>query len=540
MRTPSAELPFPPPARRVVDALPAGWSERWAELAQAVGVDPRARICVALSGGADSVYLLYLVALSSARPPLHAVHVAHALRGAASEEDARFCAELARSLDVPFARVEAPVDAGAGDLEQRARVARYRALCTAAVRANAGTVLTGHHADDSLESLLLRWMRGGDVATFAQIPARTELLARGALNPSARSITIARPLFALRREEVRAALARASIEWREDESNASERFARNRVRHTLIPALRTSCGERVDEHLRAFATAVEELERHCARWTSGLDWQAPLFAGARRGAGRANLGGSLRREILEALIGPLRRRALWRLLVEGTGRPPRAPALERALDLLERHEHGEVTLAGGWRLSLRPRWVHLDPPTPPRASRKGLSTSAQLTLPFEDALAPAERRADELACGEFALGVPGGVLLPDGRTIVAERVELPRGAGVPRASDAVELDAEGLPDRLCVRWIRAGERFHALGAPGARPLGRFLRDAGIPRHERAHVPLVCAGSEILWVAGVRPSDRRRVRPETTNRLRLHLRGGETNARPAATAPTDRR
>src|SRR6185369_17935129 len=83
------------------------------------------------------------------------------------------------------------------------------------------------------------------------------------------------------------------------------------------------------------------------------------------------------------------------------------------------------------------------------------------------------------------------------------------------------------PD-LWVRLPKAGDRFHALGAPGTKPLTRFLADVGIPREDRSRVPLVFAGDELVWVAGVRPSESARVGPRTEARLRLalHARVGD--------------
>jgi tRNA(Ile)-lysidine synthase len=75
-----------------------------------------------------------------------------------------------------------------------------------------------------------------------------------------------------------------------------------------------------------------------------------------------------------------------------------------------------------------------------------------------------------------------------------------------------------------VRWPRPGDRFHPLGAPGSKPLRRFLADAGVPREERSRVALVGAGERILWVAGVRPSESARVDRRTRRRLRLDLAG----------------
>ena len=74
------------------------------------------------------------------------------------------------------------------------------------------------------------------------------------------------------------------------------------------------------------------------------------------------------------------------------------------------------------------------------------------------------------------------------------------------------------------RFERPGDRFHGLGSPGHKPLRRFLADAGIPREERALVPVVTHGEEIVWIAGLRPSEARKVTSSTTRRLRLMLEG----------------
>jgi tRNA(Ile)-lysidine synthase len=98
---------------------------------------------------------------------------------------------------------------------------------------------------------------------------------------------------------------------------------------------------------------------------------------------------------------------------------------------------------------------------------------------------------------------------------------------VPTGDCTAELDLDRIPDRgaLRVRFPRPGDRFHPLGAPGSKSLARFLAESGIPRGDRPHVPLVTSGAEILWVAGIRPAQHARVRPGTTQRLRLELDPG---------------
>ncbi len=524
---------------------------RWAQMARAVGLAPGAPVLVALSGGADSVYLLPLVAAAKPRPPLLAVHVEHGLRGDEGREDAAFCARLAASLGVPFVRCELHLEEAGGSLEARARTARYRALCEEAARAGVGAILTGHHADDALETLLQRWMRGTDVHGLAGLRKRLVLegvstrpgaratrgdaQANERLNTTGAEIQVIRPLIAMRREEVRRVLRDAGIAWREDGTNQGSRFARNRIRNELLPAIAASCGPQAIENLLAFGAAVEALEERCASLTAPLAWSTPLHAAARRGPAEVGLGGTLSREKLLAIPSPLRRRALWRLLVEGTGRPPSANLLGLLLADLRSGRTTRHSLPGGWSLLLRSDLLHLEPPAryreelpreEPSDPASSSPTDPQLELPFAQRSVRSPAREVHPA---RRLDLPGLVSLPDGRQITAEIVYLPPGTDVLRSSESVELDARDFVAEpgwtappLWVRFPRPGERFHALGAPGGKALARFLADAGVAREDRGRIPLVFAGDELVWVAGIRPCESRRVRPDTEARLRLSL------------------
>lgn len=516
-----SELPFPSEPARAASAA-AFAPGRWAHLAGAVGVDAEEPVVLALSGGADSVYLLHVLAAARPRPRVLCAHVDHRLRGAESDADAAFCAELARAAGFESALLRVELEPVSGDLEQRARIARYRALASAASSFGASVIATGHHADDSLETLLLRWTRGAELGGFRGVPPRTVLApARGAeaLNPTDAWLRVVRPLHALRREEVRETLRSAGRAWRDDSSNASGAFSRNRVRHALLPALRAACSEDELVHLAEFARNVEELEDAFARETSTIAWGAPRFAAARRGPTELALGGSLSRAPIAALSEPLLRRTLHRLVAEGTGRRPSRATVDRVVAALRSGASGEHPLHGGWTLALRRDWLHLDPPRAvetPKPARGGAGRERQLVLPFDVERSPVP------VASSVRLALPGAARLADGRVLVAELLEPAPGTGVPRGLECVELDATGLDGELAVRFPRPGDRFHPLGAPGSRPLTRFLRDAGIPRRDRGRVALVCAGDEVLWVAGVRPAEPRKVGPGTRRRLRLTL------------------
>ena len=102
-------------------------------------------------------------------------------------------------------------------------------------------------------------------------------------------------------------------------------------------------------------------------------------------------------------------------------------------------------------------------------------------------------------------------------------------AAGPQGADGdatvVEIDGVGVQE-LRVRFARPGDRFHALGAPGHKPVRRFLGEAGVPREERGLVPIVLAGEEVVWVAGVAVSERHKVTDPSRRRIRLSLVGAK--------------
>ncbi len=186
---------------------------------------------LAVSGGGDSVALARLMAaqVSGAEDKLHIAHFDHARRGAASREDAAFVRELAESLSLPFHggrwRKSHGEDPGC---EASAREARYRFLRETAENLGARYVATAHTADDQVETILHRVVRGTGLTGLAGIPRARQL------SPA---VTLLRPLLEFRREELQAYLREISQPFREDPSNAELEFTRNRVRNVLIPWL---------------------------------------------------------------------------------------------------------------------------------------------------------------------------------------------------------------------------------------------------------------------------------------------------------------
>jgi tRNA(Ile)-lysidine synthase len=186
-------------------------------------------VLVAVSGGADSVALLHLLAeMKELNLELRVAHLNHRLRGAESDDDETFVRVLAGELGLPCVveavDVRALAAAEKRSLEDAGRAARRAFLLRTAAENGCRKIATGHHADDQAETVLLRLLRGAGVRGLAAIPPAT---------PDG----LVRPLIDCYRDELRDYLQTRGIAFREDPSNLDRSHLRNRVRHELIPTL---------------------------------------------------------------------------------------------------------------------------------------------------------------------------------------------------------------------------------------------------------------------------------------------------------------
>jgi tRNA(Ile)-lysidine synthase len=192
-------------------------------LADECAIEAGAHLLIAVSGGADSMALLHVLGRLRDRMSfvLSAHGVDHGLRTAAGAE-LDLAESLAKRLNVPFSRTRLRVTPG-GNLQARARKARYRALRASAARQGARYLVTAHHADDRAETVMIRLLRGTSRAGLSVLRPRDGQLLR--------------PMVRARRAAVREHLERHRIEFAEDPSNLDQRFLRVRVRGELMPLL---------------------------------------------------------------------------------------------------------------------------------------------------------------------------------------------------------------------------------------------------------------------------------------------------------------
>lgn len=211
-------------------------------------------IVCALSGGRDSVALLHF--LKDHGFAVAAAHFDHRLRPD-SGKDAEFCRGLCERWDIPFYQGEGDVAAMAGNTEANARTARYAFLEETAERTGAAVIATAHNADDNLETILLHLTRGCGLNGLTGIRSR-----RG---------RVVRPMLQVPRAVIDGYVEKHGLPFVEDSTNADTAFARNRIRHQVMPVLR-SINPRVAEVSSFMAETLREdlrfLQDHGGRETS--------------------------------------------------------------------------------------------------------------------------------------------------------------------------------------------------------------------------------------------------------------------------------
>jgi tRNA(Ile)-lysidine synthase len=441
---------------------------------------PGDRVVAAVSGGPDSMALLDVLVELRAELDLWlcVAHLNHGLRASAAA-DADFVAGHAAELGLPVRLGVRDVAAErrrfGGSLEMAARRARYAFLTEVAAEAGATTIATGHTADDQVETVLQRLLRGGELGALAGMPVARPL-APGA------AVRVVRPLLDATRADVLAHLARRGLAYCVDETNADPAFQRNAVRHELLPLLEARCGSGLRARLLALAQEARELTGLVDALADGLVnkdedgvrlavarvERAPRLvrrAAVRRAFARAGGRGPLPRGALDAVEG---------LLVGGSGREVRLPD-----GLTACRVYGDVVLR------------------PAAAERTGATAGRQL------------------------LAVPGRVEARDAGLWVEAEVLAGRPACLTAGGgweEVVDLDEAGEP--LVVRGRAAGDWFVPFGLGARKKLKDFLMDARVPRAERGRALVVEGPRGIVWIVGHRLDDRARVRPGSRRLARL--------------------
>lgn len=443
--------------------------------------EPGMRVGVALSGGADSVCLLDVLHRLAPRWALEltVLHLNHHLRGEESAEDARFAARLAAERGLPFVVASADLACPPENLEQAARQARLDFFQEQATALGLQRIATGHTASDQAETVLFRFLRGSGPGGLAGIlPVTREGLVR--------------PLLDVTRDAVRAYLSEQGIAWREDSSNRSSEFARNRIRQTLLPGLIADWNPALEQILGQVAALSRDEE---AYWEVEIERLFQIGFERRE----AFLIHSLERS---RPLGPAVQRRLFRramLEIRGHLRQIVFEHVERLLELSASSEgHGRVILPGV-DVVRSFDWLRFGIPG---------AEDNQWRNWRRDAPVPG---VVEIPGGQFSLTLQ---LIRKGDHPVNEGYNESRGYA---------LDWASLTEPLAIRNWRPGDEFCPEDRKTHQKLKSLFQQYRIPLWERRNWPILLSGEEIAWTAQFGVAEKFSVRESTVAQLQLQER-----------------
>ncbi len=434
-------------------------------------------ILVGLSGGPDSVALLHVLCKlrRSMKLQVHAVYINHGLRPKAAAKEETFCRRLCKKLKVDLTIVCEDVPAIAQrerkGIEETARDVRYCIYDELADSMGCDKIALGHHADDNIETILFRILRGTGRTGLLGIPIQ-----RG---------RIIRPLLHSAKKEILDYLKKEKLRFCLDESNASDDYSRNYLRNRLLPGVRQRLNRAVDSALLNLADTVAAEESFLAEYTS-----VRIKKMLNRTVGGKN---ELDLTIFRTYDVWLRRRVLRHCIADCL-RHGAMPG-KQVIDRLDR-----LAMDGGKAISLPGRM-------------QAELVDDKLVVYRKVKVSYCERLAPDQPC---RLERPRLTLRCRQRPVSEVKVTRERRART------VLMDLASLSPPLVVRNICQGDRFRPLGMSGSRKVTDYLIDRKVGRVYRDEIPLVCDKKGIVWLVGFEIADRVKVDRSTREVLKVEF------------------
>lgn len=431
--------------------------------------DPTDCILITVSGGLDSVVMVDLCQQTGVRFGI--AHVNFGLRGAESNADEAFVRDLAATVNVPFYTERfdtATVASQQGvSIQMAARQLRYDFFERTARQHHYQAIATAHHRDDALETVLLNLVRGTGLAGLTGIPVRRDDPGR---------LPIVRPMLCTDRAGIETYAKQRGLVWREDSSNESDKYARNKIRHQVVPVLRqlnpnlTQTLADTLERLRGAAEVMESVLPKTDKW--------PGVVTDADGQPRLN------REVLLMLSSPLFWLSEWLKQYDFT--------YEQAKQIFRTLESGTI----GQTFSSATHCAWND--------RNGL-----IVKPLNP------QTHYEIILNEWP--VDGLIAVPEQFRLSVRTFDKPADYR-PNPDPTVGcFNADRLPFPLTIRPWQLGDRLRPLGMAGTKLVSDLLNDRKVSLPQRDHVAVLLASNGIAWVIGQRIGHEFRV-TDVANRI----------------------
>lgn len=447
-------------------------------------IQPGELLVAGISGGADSVCLLYLLKELQKVMDFRmvAVHVNHQLRGDEAERDEEFVKNLCIRETIPFYSVHRDVAQMAAlqgiSTEEAGRNARYEAFEEVQRASHGDKIVLAHHQDDLAETMIHHLVRGTGVSGLCSLkPVSGQRI---------------RPLLCLTREEIEAFLREEKVEWQTDSTNLEDDYTRNKIRHHVIDYLCREVNLKSVQHMAQTARELGEVEE--------------LLNQLAEEKGRQYV----------------KREKDFSLIAEAFKQEPEILQRRILLEELKR-------TAGAKKDFTR---VHVEEVKALWSKQVG----RQISLPYR---IMAVREYEGIRIGKQEMGntvtaapektenvqlqIPGETKVGD--YLISCRI-------VPRNFDRIEekkyakwFDYDIIKNSLEFRHRCPGDRIQVHPSGGSKKLKDYLIDRKIPQKERDQLCLIADGQEILWVVGDRISQKYKVSDTTKQILYIKIRGG---------------
>jgi tRNA(Ile)-lysidine synthase len=455
-------------------------------------------ILVCVSGGPDSVALLYTLNLLSSRLSLKlgVAHVNHQLRAEDADMDEKFVASLTQKMSLRFHLKRCDVQQYSKDnrlsLEDAARKVRYDFFFQTIKKHGYSKVATAHHLDDNAELILMNVIRGSGKSGISGIP------------PIRQGIII-RPLIQISKDEIMAFLSENKLQHRLDHTNHDERFTRNRIRHHLIPALQSAYNPKIIEALNRMGSIVQMEEEWidnmveketCDLILSGSD-QSILIS----------ISGFTKKPL------PLRRRIARKIIKKVRGNLKKITLrhvdeilllISKAIDNSQLHlpDNLQVGVSGNQAcFNIQQRVAR-----PPKASKqKDNPFTFFYQIPKPDC------SPEMVVIHETGIKIQFSVI---------KKMNAPELDKIQKNVALMDMDHIHFP--LKIRNCMPGDRFTPLGMTGSQKISKYFINKKVPKKDRSGYPLLVCEDRIIWLAGFQIDDSVKITPATNTILRAEL------------------
>jgi tRNA(Ile)-lysidine synthase len=430
------------------------------------------KVLIALSGGADSVFLLsFLMKFKKRfRIEVAAFHLNHKLRGKSAADDEKFCSEFCLKNKIGFVSVSRDVKTYAKNMkvsvEEAGREVRYLELNKAADKIGSTKIATAHNASDNVETIMLNFIKGTGLKGMAGIPIRRE--------------NIIRPILCLTSEEIRLYLKKNKIPFRVDESNLDSDYERNFLRNEIIPKLKQRLNSRFEEKVSNTSKIISEIDSFIQRQVEKISIQAVKFDGK---VLWINSNAVLKLDVSLLSI------FLKSVLEKNLGIELTSENIFALVDLVNSQTGKSVRLKGNVIVSKERNGLFI--------GRKSSARNHKAILKIK----------------------AGRTLSVDGKIISISEVSK-KMFKFTQDKTVEFVSGDTLKDSFEIREWKAGDKFQPIGMNGTKKISDFLSDEKISSlGKKEHLVLTNSG-RIVWVIGLRIDERYKVTTETKKILKL--------------------